>query len=45
MRKEKRRLIYIRGQKQRIAIAGVIAMRPECIILDEPTAIWILTAV
>ncbi|WP_130861990.1 energy-coupling factor transporter ATPase [Bacilliculturomica massiliensis] len=26
------------GQKQRVAIAGVAAMRPECIILDEPTA-------
>ena len=26
------------GQKQRVAIAGVIAMEPECIILDEPTA-------
>ena len=26
------------GQKQRIAIAGVIAMQPECIVLDEPTA-------
>ncbi len=26
------------GQKQRIAIAGVVAMRPECIIFDEPTA-------
>lgn len=26
------------GQKQRIAIAGVLAMHPECIILDEPTA-------
>lgn len=25
-------------QKQRIAIAGVIAMRPKCIVLDEPTA-------
>ncbi len=26
------------GQKQRIAIAGVIAMEPECIVLDESTA-------
>lgn len=26
------------GQKRRIAIAGVIAMRPEVLILDEPTA-------
>ncbi len=26
------------GQKQRIAIAGVIAMAPQCIVLDEPTA-------
>lgn len=26
------------GQKQRIAIAGVLAMLPECIVLDEPTA-------
>ncbi len=26
------------GQKQRIAIAGIIAMMPECIILDESTA-------
>ena len=28
----------IRDRKQRIAIAGVIAMKPECIIFDEPTA-------
>ena len=27
------------GQKQRVAIAGVIAMEPDCIVLDEPTAI------
>lgn len=26
------------GQKQRIAIAGIIAMEPDCIVLDEPTA-------
>lgn len=26
------------GQKQRIAIAGIIALEPECIVLDEPTA-------
>lgn len=26
------------GQKQRIAIAGVLAMHPDCLILDEPTA-------
>ena len=26
------------GQKQRIAIAGAIAMRPQCIVFDEPTA-------
>ena len=26
------------GEKQRVAIAGIIAMRPDCIILDEPTA-------
>lgn len=26
------------GQKQRVAIAGIIAMQPECLVLDEPTA-------
>lgn len=26
------------GQKQRIAIACVLAMHPDCIVLDEPTA-------
>lgn len=26
------------GQKQRVAIAGIIAMEPQCIVLDEPTA-------
>lgn len=26
------------GQKQRVAIAGIMAMHPQCIVLDEPTA-------
>ena len=32
------------GQKQRIAIAGIIAMEPDCIVLDEPTAMLDLKA-
>ncbi len=26
------------GQKQRLAIAGIFAMQPRCLVLDEPTA-------
>ena len=26
------------GQKRRVAIAGVIAMHPKILVLDEPTA-------
>jgi energy-coupling factor transporter ATPase len=32
------------GQKQRVSIAGVIAMKPECLILDESTALQDPTA-
>lgn len=27
------------GQKQKVAIAGIVSMRPRCLILDEPTAL------
>jgi len=30
------------GQKRRVAIAGVLAMKPDYLILDEPTAGWTL---
>ena len=36
--KEKAPHLLSGGQKQRIAIAGILAMEPDCIVLDEPTA-------
>ncbi|MEW5783732.1 MAG: energy-coupling factor transporter ATPase [Bacillota bacterium] len=26
------------GEKQRVAVAGILAMRPRCLLMDEPTA-------
>ena len=31
-------MLEYRGQKQRIAIAGILAMNPRCLVLDEATA-------
>ncbi len=35
---EKSQIDFSRGQKRRAAIAGVLAMEPKILILDEPTA-------
>lgn len=29
------------GQMRRVAIAGILAMQPDVLVLDEPTAVWI----
>ncbi|MDU1176911.1 MAG: ATP-binding cassette domain-containing protein, partial [Peptoniphilus harei] len=35
---DSKRSFFSSGQKQRVAIAGILAMSPKYIILDEPTA-------
>ena len=37
-RKERPPHLLSAGQKQRVALAGVLAMQPECVIFDESTA-------
>ena len=38
MNTERSLLINCQEGKSKVAIAGIMAMKPECIVLDEPTA-------